>query len=110
MNAVHGRHVAGGAPLANSPVRAAALMVPSSGRAAENGREAYQLACAICYAKTPPSPRDKRGWDTRLQKRRDVIINAVIKGTGTMPARGGQPALTGAQISAAVDCMLTTVR
>lgn len=89
---------------------AALTLTPNSLRAAEDGREIYKRACAICHTAMPPKLGDKRDWDNRLKQGPEVLVNAAIKGKGTMPARGGHPKLTDAEIKAAVDYMLASVK
>lgn len=53
-------------------------------------------------------------WATRLPQGKDLLHKHAIDGftgsTGVMPARGGNPGLTDAQVSAAVDWMLDNLK
>jgi cytochrome c5 len=92
-----------------SCVLAMSAMAPSA-RAADDGREIYQRACAICHTALPPKLGDKRDWEARLKQGPDALVGAVIKGKGTMPPRGGQAKLSDAEIKAAVDYMLSALK
>ena len=57
---------------------------------------------------------DKSHWTTRLGQGKDVLHKHAIEGitgsTGVMPAKGGNPALTDAQVIATVDWMLEQIK
>lgn len=88
----------------------ALALAPTAPRAAEDGREIYQRACAICHTAMPPKLGDKRDWDARLKQGPEALITAVVKGKGTMPPRAGQAKLTDAEIKAAVEYMLVALK
>lgn len=108
------------ATLASALLRAAPAAVLAAGaltlaltapRAQGNeGREIYQRACALCHSNMPPKLGDKRDWEPRMKLGTDSLANAVIKGKGAMPPRGGNSRLTDAEIRAAVEYMLASVK
>jgi len=49
-------------------------------------------------------------WGLRMAQGVDALYTSAIHGKGAMPARGGNPALTEADIEAAVDYMLAQSR
>jgi cytochrome c5 len=54
---------------------------------------------------------DKAQWATRIAKGLETLyanaVNGVQGSAGVMPAKGGNPALSNAEVKAAVDYMLT---
>jgi cytochrome c5 len=57
---------------------------------------------------------DKALWATRLAQGKDVLHKHAIEGftgsAGVMPPKGGNPALTDAQVIATVDWMLANIK
>ena len=57
---------------------------------------------------------DKAHWATRLAQGKDVLHKHAIEGftgnAGVMPPKGGNPALTDAQVIATVDWMLANIK
>jgi cytochrome c5 len=57
---------------------------------------------------------DKAHWATRLAQGKDVLHKHAIEGftgsAGVMPPKGGNPALTDAQVMATVDWMLANIK
>lgn len=83
---------------------AAVLAAPPT--LAADGKEIYGKACAVCHTAMPPKTGDKAAWAQRIQAGTDTLVAAVIKGKGAMPPRGGQRALSDADIKAAVEYMV----
>ena len=54
-----------------------------------------------------PKPGDKAAWGPRIQQGTDTLVQSVIKGKGAMPPKAGNPALTDAEIRAAVDFLVS---
>lgn len=81
------------------------------------GREVWLGTCRACHANAlsdAPQARDKAAWAARIGKGKEVLYRHAIGGfsgaAGTeMPARGGNDALTEAQVKAAVDYMIKLV-
>jgi cytochrome c5 len=76
--------------------------------AAADGKAVYDKLCFACHAQSVAgSPRlgDKEAWAPRLKQGADAMVQSVIKGKGAMPPKAGNPALTDAEIRAAVDFM-----
>ena len=77
---------------------------------AANGKVVYDKICFACHAQSVAgSPRlgDKEAWAPRLKQGADVLLQSVIKGKGAMPPKAGNPALTDAEIWAAVEFMIS---
>ena len=77
---------------------------------AADGKEIYNKSCALCHAALSPKLSDKAAWEPRLKQGNDALVAAVVKGKGTMPAKGGAAKLSEADIKAAVDYMVEQVK
>jgi cytochrome c5 len=78
--------------------------------AAEDGKAVYDKLCFACHAQSvagSPKLADKAAWAPRIQQGRDALVQSVVKGKGAMPPKAGNPALTEAEIRAAVDFMVS---
>jgi len=88
------------------PVKNAAV-APSPGR---NGQQVYQTTCVACHdAGIAGAPKlgDKSQWAKHVAKGLETLyasaVNGVQSATGAMPPKGGNPALSNAEVKAAVD-------
>ncbi|WP_051710341.1 c-type cytochrome [Andreprevotia chitinilytica] len=98
-------------------VLSCALVVPLSLAHAEtpeqSGARVFLANCAACH-KAPgvdgsPLLGDATAWKDRMAGGRDALYTSAIKGfTGyyVMPAKGGNAALSDAEVKAAVDYLL----
>lgn len=87
---------------------AAAAATPS-----RNGQQVYQASCVVCHGAGiagAPKLEDKGQWAKRTAKGVDTLYASAVNGmqgsAGMMPAKGGNPALSDAEVKAAVDYML----
>ena len=74
-----------------------------------NGKAVYDKVCVACHqVSVAGSPRlgDKEAWAPRLKQGMDALVQAVLKGKGAMPPRGGNPSLSEAEARAAVEFMV----
>ncbi|MBC8006651.1 MAG: cytochrome c5 family protein [Prolixibacteraceae bacterium] len=78
-----------------------------------DGQQVYQLACVVCHdagIAGAPKLADKGQWATRMAKGVDTLyasaVNGVQGSAGVMPAKGGNTALSDAEVKAAVDYMV----
>lgn len=53
-----------------------------------------------------PKLTDKAAWATRIAQGKDTLYTSSLKGKGAMPAKGGNPSLSDADVKAAVDYMV----
>jgi cytochrome c5 len=91
------------------PVKiAAAAPAPS-----RDGQQVYQASCVACHGAGiagAPKLGDKGQWAKNIAKGVDALyasaVNGVQGSAGVMPPRGGNPALSNAEVKAAVDYML----
>ena len=84
-----------------APVKSAAI----SGK----GEAIYKQTCSVCHATGvagAPKLGDKAAWGPRLAKGTDTLHTSALKGIRAMPAKGGNPSLPDADVSAAVDYMV----
>jgi cytochrome c5 len=81
---------------------------PAAGPA--DGKAVYSQTCVACHqasvAGSPPLG-DKAAWAPRIKQGMDVLVQSVLKGKGAMPPKGGNAALTDAQVRAAVEFMVS---
>ena len=91
------------------PVKIAVAALPPG----RNGQQVYQATCIVCHGAGiagAPKLDDKGQWATRIAKGVDTLyasaVNGVLGSAGAMPARGGNPALSNAEVRAAVDYMV----
>ena len=78
-----------------------------------DGQQVYQAGCIACHdAGIAGAPKlgDKGQWAKRIAKGPDALyasaVNGVQGSAGVMPAKGGNPALSNADVKAAVDYMV----
>jgi cytochrome c5 len=72
------------------------------------GEQVAQAQCAICHLdglNGAPRIGDRNAWLPRLSKGLDAVVRTAIHGHGAMPARGGLPDLSDAEIQGAVVYM-----
>jgi cytochrome c5 len=74
----------------------------------KSGEEVYTAVCAMCHAAglmNAPKFGDKGQWDTRIAQGYETLIKNATNGIRSMPARGGNPALSDGEIANAVAHM-----
>ena len=91
------------------PVKNAAAAPPRS----RDGQQVYQTTCVACHGAGiagAPKLGDKTQWAKHIAKGRDTLyasaLNGVQGSAGAMPPKGGNPALSDAEVRAAVDYMV----
>jgi len=73
----------------------------------------YDKVCFACHQTSvanSPKLGDKAAWAPRIQTGIDSLMQSVIKGKGAMPPKAGNPALTDAEIRAAVEFMVSQAK
>lgn len=92
-------------------VSLASLLVFGLGSAkAQSGKAIYDSTCSGCH--TPgvagaPKLGDAAAWAPRIKTGVAALVASVSKGKGIMPARGGNPKLTDADLQAVVNYMIS---
>jgi len=91
------------------PARNVVAAPPSS----RDGQQVYRAACFACHdAGIAGAPKlgDKGQWAKHIGKGLDTLyasaVNGVQGSAGAMPPKGGNPALSNAEVRAAVDYMV----
>jgi cytochrome c5 len=98
--------------LLSSIVVAGSLLVATQAYAA-SGKDVYEASCVACHASGAagaPKLEDKAAWAPRLSSGAAALHTSAIKGKGAMPAKGGNAALSDADVTAAVDFMMSKAK
>lgn len=77
--------------------------------AAVDGEKVYKGLCMSCHDTgllNSPKLGDKAAWEPRIATGMDALYTSALNGKNTMPAKGGNPALSDAEVKAAVDYMV----
>ncbi|MFO1321231.1 MAG: cytochrome c oxidase subunit II [Burkholderiales bacterium] len=97
----------------NKPVEAPAADAAAAPAAVAagpvDGKKTYEGLCSACHAAGiagAPKVGDKGAWAARIAQGPAVLYGSALKGKNAMPAKGGNPALSDAEIKAAVDHMV----
>jgi cytochrome c5 len=100
-----------GEPAKGAPAPAAKGAVAAA--PARDGQQVYQATCVACHGAGiagAPKVADKGQWAKRIAKGVGTLyasaVNGVQGSAGAMPAKGGNPALSNAEVKAAVDYMV----
>jgi cytochrome c5 len=93
------------------------ILFCSTPLAAADGKSVYDANCKSCHGQGvggAPALGDKKGWQSRLEKGIDSMVEIAINGVqgygGSMPPRGGNANLTDEQVKAAVVYMVRQVQ
>jgi cytochrome c5 len=106
---------------AAAPVPAAAVATvtvppPAGAGAAPGGGTAkatFESVCSVCHtAGVAGAPKfaDKAAWAPRIKTGLDALHASALKGKGAMPPKGGNTALSDADVKAAVDYMVAAAK
>jgi len=98
---------------AAAPAAASVAAAAPAAAASDAGKALYESACLACHvAGVAGAPKlgDKAAWEPRLAAGIDGLTASVIKGKGVMPAKGGAAQASDADIRAAVEYMVATVK
>lgn len=79
---------------------------------APDGKAIYDRSCAACHATGAagaPKVGDVAAWEPRIKTGAAALFTSATKGKGIMPPRGGNPALTDAEIKAVISYMMSQV-
>jgi cytochrome c5 len=88
-----------------APVAAVEVADASAATTEKSGAEVVKSGCAMCHAAglmSAPIIGDKAQWEPRIAQGYDMLVKNAINGIRTMPAKGGNPALTDGEVAAAV--------
>ena len=103
------------AKTANAPVVAMAIpaAMPAGASAPAGGEGVYKAGCIACHATGvagAPKLGDKGLWGPRIAKGKPTLYDHALKGFNAMPAKGGNTALSDADVKAAVDYLVAQVK
>lgn len=101
---------AAAAPVAATPAAPAAapVVVADASAKGKSGEEVYKSVCMMCHAAglmAAPKFGDKAQWEARIAQGYDTLVTHAVKGIRNMPAKGGNPNLTDAEVAGAVKYM-----
>lgn len=98
----------------NKPETAAAPITPPAAVTdGDRGKAVYTTSCGACHAAGvagAPKFGDKVAWAPRLKEGTPMLQRTAIKGIRAMPPRGGNAALSDADVKAAVEYMVAAVK
>jgi cytochrome c5 len=80
---------------------------------AATGKEVFDQTCAACHASGAagaPKVGDKAAWAPRIATGVAALQNSALKGKGVMPAKGGNGALSDADVAAAVEYLVSQAK
>lgn len=97
---------------------ASALVSHAEAQENELGRNVYRVTCSACHAPenvmvSAPKLGDSREWRRRASPDAaglERLTEHALNGIGAMPPKGGNPALSRAQIQSAIEYMRQEVR
>jgi cytochrome c5 len=106
---------AGAAPAAAgaTPAAGAAAAPGPMTNASGKGEATFKQVCSVCHmAGVAGAPKfgDKAAWAPRIATGMDKLYNAALHGLNAMPAKGGNSALSDADVKAAVDYMVSKAK
>ena len=87
---------------------AKAAAVKSDGKP-RDGATVYNSVCMACHASGAagaPKEGDKAAWAPRLATGTATLVKNAINGKNAMPAKGGNPDLSEAEVKAAVEHLI----
>ena len=96
-------------PAAAAPNVAAAA--PAGG--SSDGKAVYEKVCSVCHATGlagAPKFGDKAAWAPRIATGINTLHQSALKGKNAMPPKGGNMALSDADVTAAVDYMASAAK
>jgi cytochrome c5 len=98
---------------ASLALAAAATLSLSPLAQAADGKAVYDATCVVCHASgvaNAPKLGDKEGWGPRMATGKAALLKSVQTGKGAMPPKAGNANLSDADIMAAIDYMLASVK
>jgi len=94
------------------PAMGPGIKQAAAGGAALENESVYQGMCASCHdsgALGAPKITDSGAWETRIAMGSQALYTSAIGGVGAMPAKGGHPQLSDAEVKLAVDYIISQV-
>lgn len=97
------------APQATKAAATPAPVATQVASAKQPGEDTFNAACAACHTAGvlgAPKLGSKQDWEPRFAQGLDTLVNHAVNGIRSMPAKGGNPALTEQDIKNTVTYML----
>jgi cytochrome c5 len=94
------------------PVAATAPATADTG-GQDMGSRVFNSICQACHmtgVAGAPVVGNKTAWAPRIAQGKDALYHSAMNGKNAMPPRGGNPALSDAEVKAAVDYMVKQVK
>jgi len=107
------------APATAQPAAAAAAPQPAAAApqaaasTAPEGKKVFDTTCTACHTAGiagAPKLGDKAAWAPRIKTGIDALMQSALKGKGAMPPKGGNAALSDAEVRAAIEFMISQAR
>ena len=98
---------------AAAPATAAATAATAPAANSSDGKGVYEKVCAVCHATGlagAPKFGDKAQWAARIATGVNTLHQSALKGKNAMPPKGGNMALSDADVTAAVDYMVSAAK
>ncbi|MEE8387830.1 MAG: c-type cytochrome [Acidiferrobacterales bacterium] len=103
--------------VASTEMKRVPLQIAAAAPFNVNGQQVFQNTCVACHGAGiagAPKVGDTGQWAKRVAKGLDILYASAINGLqgsgGVMPAKGGNQALSGAEVRAAVDYMVKQLK
>ncbi len=80
---------------------------------AADGKKVYDSTCTACHTAgiaNAPKLGDKAAWAPRIKQGMDALVQSSAKGKGAMPPKGGNAALSDADLRAAIEFMVSQAK
>src|SRR5439155_5237049 len=93
--------------------QATANATPPAAGGATDGKKVYDSTCTACHAAglaNAPKLGDKAAWAPRIKQGMDALVQSSLKGKGAMPPKGGNAALSDADLRAAIEFMVSQAK
>ena len=97
-------------PVGRLEIGASSAPASATVTAPVDGKTVYDKTCVGCHAQSvagSPKIGDKAAWAPRIKTGFNALVQSVLKGKNAMPPKGGNPALSDAEIRAAVEFLVS---
>ena len=106
--AVEAKPAEAAAPAAEAKAVEPVAVAAAAPVAGKSGEEVYKAVCSMCHTAglmNAPKFGDKAQWEPRIKQGYDTLVTHAVKGIRSMPAKGGNPSLSDAEVAGAVKYM-----
>jgi cytochrome c5 len=106
-------HEAASGPAATDAGAAKPAQTVAAAAPSKAGETTYHSLCTGCHsigAMGAPRYGDKAAWAPRIAQGMEALYHSALHGKNAMPAKGGNPSLSDADVKAAVDYMVAAAK